>query len=165
VAAGIQIEIRYIRGPWLNVVVKGRQEGNVVSIVTTHHGPRFAVATHASEPKVLSGVWELPSKTEKPARGVKLVAVKLKVSPQDFESIDGLEGRWRFKLVIDKAGVGLFEVEGIAVVSDGNITRAENLVQLFYQEPVVLQVLLIPLIIGKGSDRYGALVRPAVGEA
>ncbi len=114
---------------------------------------------------MLSRVWEFPPDPEKAAGGIQLIRVELEVFPKNLEGVDSAKRGRRFKLMVDKAGVGFFEIKGIAVMSDGNITRAKELVQLFDQEPVVLEVLLVPLKIGQGPDYDVSFVGPAVGEA
>jgi len=164
VAARIQIEIREVRGPWLDVFEQPREEGDVMGVVSLHSGPRLAVPAHAAKPEMFTSVWEFPSEPEEGAGRVKLVRIELEMFPKNFEGINRAKrGRW-FKLVVDKSGIGFFEVEGVAVVSDGNVASAEELMQLFDQWPVILEILLVPFKVGEGPDRGHFLVCPTIGK-
>ena len=163
-AARIEIEVREINGPWFNVLIQVKEEIHVVRVVPPHDLPRFFVPTHTPEPEMFPGMWELTPDTKISAGRIKLIAIKLKVFSQNFEGVNRSVGWWRLKLVIDKAGVGLFEVEGITIMSNGDITLTEKFVEVLNERAIVLEALLIPGIVREGANSYRPLVRPAIGK-
>ena len=163
-AAGIEIEIGKVRGPWPDVVIERVKKHYVMGIITAHSGPGLAVAPHAAEPEMLPGVWKLSPYAQKTAGGVKLIGVQAELFSKDFKRVDGAVRRWRFKLVINESSVGFFEVEGIAIVGDGYVTRTEELMKFFDEFPIILEVVLVSRIIRKGPNGYFAFSFPAVGK-
>ncbi len=163
-AAGIEIQVGKIRGPWLDIVVERIKKHYVMGIITAHGSPGFPVTTHTAKPEVLPGVWKLTPYSEKTAGGIQLIGIQAELFPQDFKRINGLVRRWRFKLVVYKAGVGFFEIEGVAVVSDNYITRTEEVMQLFYERPVVVEPFLIPWIIGERPNYNRIIIGPPICE-
>ncbi len=164
-AAGIEVQVGKIRGPWLNVVIERVRKHYVMGVITAHHVPGFEIPTHTPKPEMLAGVWKLPSYTQESAGGIKLVGIQAELFPEDFKRVDGAVRRWRLKLVINKSGVGFFEVEGIAIVSNGYITGTKELMEFFYEHPVVIEIFFVPSIIREGSHCYFTLPFPAVSEA
>ncbi len=162
---GIEIQIGKIRGPWLNMVVERIKKHYVMGIITAHDFPGLLITTHASEPKMLSGVFKLTPYAKEAAGGVKLIGIQAELFPKDFKRVYGAVRRWRFKLVVDKSGVGFFEIEGIAIVSDGYITTTQELMKFFDERPVVVEDLLIAGEIRERHNRDLTLTLPTVGEA
>ncbi len=162
--ARIKIEVWEVRGPWPDVVVERSEKGDVVGVIPPHLGPGFTVPSHTAEPEVLSGVWKLPSYAKKSTGVIELIRIQLKMLPEDFESVDGFKRRRWFELVIYEPGVGLFEVKGVAVMRNGNVALAEELMKVLYKQPVVLKALLIARVIRESFDSDPALVRPPIGE-
>ena len=164
-AAGIEIQVGKIRGPWPYVFIEGRKKDHVVGVVPLHPGPGLAIPVHASKPEVLPGVWNFPTNAQETARGIKLVAVQSKLFAKDLKGIHRPVRRWRFQLVVDKASVGFFKVEGVAIVRHSNITSREQFMQLFNEHPVILDISLIPLEVWKSPDCNLLITRPLVGKA
>ncbi len=164
-AARIKIEVRKIRGPWLDIVKELVKQGDVMAVITAHRPPRLGVPPHTPKPEVFPGVWKLTPYAKESAGGVKLIAIQAELLPQNLEGVDGAVGRWRFKLMVNKSGIGFFEIEAIAVVSNGDIATAEELMEVLDQEPVVGEVLFVTRIVWEGLDRYLATALPAVREA
>ena len=160
----INIEVRKVGGPWRNVLIQVRKQGHIVSIIAPHFGPGFSITAHTSEPEMFPGVWELPSNPQESTSGVKLIAVQLEVLSQYLQSVNGTKRRRRFQLMVDKPGVGFFEIEGIAVVRNSDVAAGEELMKLLHEEPVVLEIMLVPGIMRKSADRYALITPPAVGE-
>ena len=161
----IKIEVGKIDGPWLDVLIERVKQDNVVSIIPTHLGPGLTVPPHTAKPEVLSGMWELTPDAEKSTSGVQLVGVQSELPPQDLESVYFLERWGRLQLVIEKAGIGFFKVEVVAIVGNRYVTRSKELVQLLDQNPIVLDVLLVTGVVGERTDRDFLDIGPAVGEA
>ncbi len=159
-AAGIEVQIGKVRGPWLDIVVELVRKHYVMGIITAHQGPGLLVPPHAPEPEMLPGVWKLSSYSQEAAGSVKLIGIQAELFPEDFKRIHGAVRRWRFKLVVNKPSVGFFEVEGIAVVSDGYVTRTEELVKFLDKEAIILDISLVPPIVGERSD--GDLLVPRI---
>ena len=162
--AGIQVEIGKVSGPWFDVIEEGAEEENVMCVVPPHFRPRFFVTTHAREPQMFTSMWHLPPQAEKAAGSIKLVTVQLEMFPKDLERVDLLEGRSRWQFIIYKPGIGFFEIELITVVGDGDVARAKQLVKFFHEQTVVFEVLLVPFIVGEGSNGHTLLMRPPVGK-
>ena len=163
--ASIEIQIGEIRGPWPDVTVKRIKKHYVMGIITAHLGPGVPISSHAAEPQVLPGVWKLSPYAQESASGVKLIGIQAELFPQDFKRVDGSIRRWRFKLVINKAGVGFFEVEGVAIVSNSDITRTEELMKFFDELPIILEVSSVSGEVGESPDNCLVLTLPSVGEA
>ncbi len=164
-AAGIEIEVREIRGPWLNIVVQGIKKHYVMGIITAHDGPGLTITPHTTEPEVFAGMWKLSPYAQESTGGVKLVGVQAELFPQDFKRINGAVRRWRFKVVVDKPSVGFFKVEGIAIVSDGYIAGTKELMEFFDKEPVIVEALLVERIVRKSADGHLFAITPTIGEA
>ncbi len=163
-AAGIEIEIRKVRGPWKDVIIQPAEQADVVRVVAAHFTPRPGVSAHTPKPKVLPGMWELASYTEYAASGVQLIAGHFKVFAKKFKGVDGTERRGRFELVIEKPGVGLFEIKGVTIVRDDNITLTKEFMKILYKEPIVLEMLFISGIVGEGSYGDITIPYPPIGE-
>ena len=163
--AGIEIQVGQIRSIGLDVVVERVKKHYVMGIITAHLGPGLTIPPHTPEPQVLPGVWKLSPYAKESASGVKLIGIQAELFPQDFKRVDGSIRRWRFKLVINKASVGFFEVEGVAIVSNGYITRTEELMKFFDELPIVLEIGLVPGEVRESSDNCLVLTLPAIGEA
>ncbi len=161
-ATSIKIQVWEVRGPWTNVIIKGRVKGNVVGIVSTHFGPRFSVTLHTAEPHVFPGMWQFPADTKKSTGGIKLIAVQLEVFPENRKRVNNAIRRGRFELVVKKAGVGFFSVKG-GIVGNQDIARADKRVEILHEAPVISRALFISRIIGKGFDLNALLVGPSVG--
>ena len=164
-ATRIKIQVRKIRGPWLNIVKQRVEQDDVMAIITAHRRPRFRVASHTPQPEMFPGVWKLTPYAKETTGGIKLIGIQAELLPQDLEGVDGAVGRWRFKLMVNKSGVGFFEVEGIAIVSDGYIAVTEELMKFFDEHPVMIEVLLVAGEIGQRSDNHLTIASPTVGEA
>lgn len=162
--AGIEIEIGEVRGPWANVLIEGRKKGHVMSIIPAHLGPGFSVSVHTSKPEMFAGMWELPANTKESASGVKLIAIKLEMLSEDFEGIDLFVRRWGFKLMVDKPRVGFFDIEGVAIVSDRNITRGDQLMEILYEQPVILEAILVSRVVRQCLNSDASFIGPSVGE-
>ncbi len=161
----IKIEVRKIRGPWLDIVEQRIEQDDVMAVITAHRSPRLGIASHASEPEVLPGVWKLTPDVKESTGGVKLIGIQAELFTKDLQGIDGAIRWWRFKFMVDKPGVGFFEIEAVAIVSDGDIATAQQLMEILNQEFVVREVLLITRVVWEGLDRYlSTLPLPAVGE-
>ncbi len=165
-AAGIEIQVGKIRGPWLDIVVERVKKHYVMGVITAHNFPRLDVTPHTAKPEVFPGVWQLAPYAKKSASGVKLVGVQAELFPQDFKRVNGAVRRWRCKLMIDKSGVGFFEIELIAIVRNRDITGTKELMKFFDQNPVILEGLFV----GSWEVREGpygdlVIVRPTIGEA
>lgn len=163
-AAGIKIEIRKVRGPWADIVVEPREEGNIVRIIPTHFTPRLSVATHAPKPKMLAGMWELPPYTKEAASRIELIAIQPKMLSQNLQGINSSNGGRGFKAVIYKTRIGFFEIKGVAIMGNGNIARTEEIVEFFDQGAVIREAFLIRGIVRESLDGDTSLVRPAVGK-
>ena len=161
----IEIQVRKIRGPWLDVVIKRVQEHHVVGVIAAHLLPRSGIAPHAPEPEVLPGVCYLAPYAKEATGGVKLVAIQAELLPKDLKGVHGAIRRWGFKLVVNKSGVGFFEIEGVAIVRDGDIATAQELMKILNQESVVRQVLFISRVFWEGFDSDFTVALPTVGEA
>ena len=163
--ARIEIQIGKVRSIGLNIIKERVKKHYVMGIITAHKSPGVSIALHATEPEVLPGVWKLSPYAEETARGIKLIGIQAELLPQDLEGVDGAVGRWRFKLMVNKSGVGFFEVEAIAIVSDGYIATAEELMKILDQELVVREILLVTRVAWEGLDRYLASPLPTIREA
>ena len=163
--SSIDIQIGEVWGPWSNVLIEGRKKDHVVGVVPLHPGPGLAIPVHASKPEVLPGVWNFPTNAQETARGIKLVAVQSKLFAKDLKGIHRPVRRWRFQLVVDKASVGFFKVEGVAIVRNRNITRAKDLMEVLYKEPVILQVLLVARVVWESPDGNFLFPGPTISEA
>lgn len=162
--AGIEIEIRKIRGPGGNVLVKATEEGHIVSIVPFHHAPGPRITIHAAKPEVLAGVWELPPETKERTSSVKLVAIQLECPAKNLESVYSPK-RWaRLKAVVQKAGLGFFEIEGIAIVGNRNIATREDLMKILCEHSVIFGATLVPWIIRQRSHGNGFIALEFVGK-
>ncbi len=161
----IKIEVRKIRGPWLDIVKQRIEQDDVMAVITAHRRPRLGIAPHTAEPEVLPGVWKLTPYTQKTTGGVELIGIQAELLPQDLQGVDGTIRRGRFKFMVNKPGIGFFEVEAIAIVSNGYITTAEELMEVLDKEFVVRKILLVTRVIWEGLDRYLATALPAVREA
>ncbi len=157
-AAGIEIQVGEIRGPWSDVLIERVKKGYVMGIITAHQGPGLHVPPHTAEPEMLSGVWKLTPYSKKTTGGVQLIGIQAELFPEDFKRVDGSIRRWGCKLVVEKSSVGFFEVKLIAVVSDGYITRTEELMKFFDERPVIAEVLFISRVVGQRPYNYLALV-------
>ncbi len=164
-AAGIEVQVRKIRSIGPDIIKKFIKQHYVMGIITAHSLPGFGITPHAPEPEVLPGVWKLSPYSQESAGGIKLIGIQAELFPQDFKRVYGAERRWGLKLVVQKAGVGFFEIEGIAVVSDGYVTRTEELMEFFNKSPIVIEILFVAGEVGQRLNNDLALVRPAVGEA
>ncbi len=164
-AARVKIEVREIRGPWLDVIIKRAKKHYVMGIISAHQGPGLSIPPHTAEPEVFPGVWKLTPYSQESAGGVKLIGIQAELFSEDFKRINGAVRRWRFKLVVNKSGVGFFKVEGVAVVSHSYVTRTEELMQFLDEHPIVVDVRLIPFIVGQGSNSDLFVIGPAVCEA
>ncbi len=164
-ATRIEIHVGNIRGPWPDVFVERVKKHYIMGVITAHFGPGCRIPPHTAKPEVLPGVFKLTPYAKKSTGGVKLVGIQAELFPQDFKRVNGAVRRWRFKLVIDKSGVGFFEVEGIAIVSDGYIAVTEELMKFFDEHPVMIEVLLVAGEIGQRPDGHLAVSCPTVGEA
>ena len=161
----IEIQVRKIRGPWSDIVVERVKKHYVMGIITAHLSPRLPVTTHTAEPEVLPGVWQLTPYAEEAARGVKLIGIQAELFPQDFKRVHGAVRRWRFKLMVDKSGVGFFEIEGVAIMRDGDVATTQELMKILDQEAVVRQVLFISRVFWERFDGDLAVPSPSIGEA
>ncbi len=162
----IEIQVGKIRGPWSDVLVERVKKHYVMGIITAHLGPGLLVPSHTTQPEVFSGVWKLTPYAEETARGIKLVGIQAELFPEDFKRVNRSPRRWRFKLVVDKSGVSFFEIEGIAIVGNGYITRTEELMEFFNQHPVVVGMLFISGVIGQSSDNdLTRSMFPTIGKA
>ena len=164
-AARIEIQVGKIWGPWSNIFIEGRKQGHVVGIIPAHFGPGLAVTAHTPKPKMLAGMWDLPTNAQETASGIKLIAVQSKLFAKDLKGIHRPVRRWRFQLVVDKASVGFFKIEGVAIVRHSNITSREQFMQLFNEHPVILDISLIPFEVWKSPDCNLLITRPLVGKA
>ena len=164
-AAGIEIQVRKIRGPWLDMVVERLKKNYVMGIIAAHQVPGLGIASHTAEPEVSPGVWKLTPYAKEAAGGVKLVAIQAELLPKDLKGVHGAIRRWGFKLVVNKSGVGFFEIEGVAIVRDGDIATAQELMKILNQESVVRQVLFISRVFWERLDSDLTVALPAVGEA
>lgn len=163
--ARIEIQIRKIRGPGFDILVERTKEGDIVRVVPPHFVPAFPISPHTAKPKMLTCMWEFPADTQKGTRVIKLVGIELEVFAQYLEGIDRPKwSRW-FKLMVDKSGIGLLEVEGVAIMRDGNVAGANELVKLFDEELIVLEAFFVSREIWKRADDYLAFASPAIGEA
>jgi hypothetical protein len=165
VTTRIEIQVRKIRGPWLDVVIQRVQERYVVAVIPAHLSPRFGITPHAPEPEVLPGVWHFTPYPKEAACGVKLIGIQAELLPKDLKRVDSPVWRWRFKLMVEKAGSGFWEIEAIAIVRDGDITTAQELMKILDQEPVVRQVLFISRVFWERLDSDLTVALPTVGEA
>ena len=164
--ARVEIQIRKIGGPGFYILVKSTKQGDVVRVVPTHLRPALSIPPHTTEPEMLTRVWEFPPEAQKATGRIKLIRIELEVFPEDLESIDRPKRGRRFKLMIDKPGVGLLDVEGIAVMRDDNIRTAQELVKLFNEEVVVLEMFFIAWKIWQRADGYLVVAAsPSIGEA
>ncbi len=163
-AAVIEIKVRKIRGPWQDVVKQLVKKNYVMGIITAHPFPGLGITSHTAKPEVLPGVWKLTPYAKESAGGVKLVGIQAELFPQDFKRVNGSVRRWRLKLVINKTSVGFFEVEAVAIVRDGYVTRTEEIMEFLNELPIVLEVIPIPFEVREGSDCYFALSFPTIGE-
>lgn len=163
-AARIQIEVREIRGPWLDIVIERREENNVVRVVFSHKGPGGVVSAHTTEPEVFTGMWEFAAYAEETAGDIKFIGIELEVLAENLKGVHRTKRGRRFKLMIQHPSRGFFEVEGIAIMSDGDIAGTKDFMKVFYQSPVIFQILLIPWVIREGFDGDSVLVRPSVGK-
>ncbi len=112
--------------PRTELKIDALQEGNILTVVASHGGPRLRVTTHATKPEVLPGVWEFAPHAKILAEVVQFIAVKLEVSSGDLEGIDRLVWRRRPKPMGNKPGIRLTEVKAISVVSDDYICLIED---------------------------------------
>ncbi len=163
-STGVEIEIGEIGGPWPNVVIESTEEPNVVRVIAAHFPPRLSLTSHTAKPKVLPGVWELTPDAEHSTGVVQLVARQLEMFSEDFEGIDGTECWGRFHLVVEKPSVGFFQIKGIAIVRDADITLAEQRVKILSELSIVLEAILIARVVRQSLDCDGALVHPTIGE-
>jgi len=163
--ASVEIQIGKIRGPWLDVVIERIKKHYIMGIITAHLGPGLTIPPHATEPQVLPGVWKLSPYAQESASGVKLIGIQAELFPQDFKRVDGSVRRWRFKLVINESRVGFFEVEGVAIVSNSDITRTEELMKFFDELPIILEISSVSGEVGESPDNCLVLTLPAIGEA
>ena len=161
----IEIKVGKIRGPWLNMVVERVKKNYVMGVITAHRRPGLLVTSHAPKPEVLTGVWHLTPYAEEAAGGVKLIGIQAELFPQDFKRVHGAVRRWRFKLVVDKSGVGFFEIKGVAIMRDGYVATTQELMKILDQEAVVRQVLFISRVFWERFDSDLAISGPSVGEA
>ncbi len=164
-AAGIQIEIRKVGRPAPNVLKQRAEQGHVVSIVPPHQCPSLDLASHTAEPEVFPGVWELTPDAKEPAGGVKLVAIQAELLPENLQRVDGSIRRWWLEVMIEKAGVGFFEVECVAIVCDGYVTGAKQLMELFNESSILVEGLSTVTRVIRQSPYYDFLVAgPLVSE-
>lgn len=163
-SARIKIDVRQIRGPFGDVVIKPTQQGHIVGVISFQGLKRRRVTGHAAKPQVLAGIWQLPTQPQDAASGIQLIASQIEVLSEDLKSVHRFDWRCRLETVIEKAGAGFFKVEGVAIVRDRYITSREELVKLLCQHPVVLRVFLVPWIVGKRTNRDLAIIQPFVGE-
>ena len=162
-ATRIKIEVRDVRGPRFYVSEQGRQEGDVVGVVTPHLGEAFTVAAHATKPEVLTRMWDFAPEPQCATGAIQLIRCQLEVFPKNREGINRAKrGRW-FELVVEHPCGTFFDIEG-CIMGDENIARADELVKLFYQSPVALWVLLKSGIIWKRPDGYSTFTLPSVRE-
>ena len=164
-AASIEIEVREIRGPCPYVFIQLHEQVHVMRVVPAHYLPRPFVPPHTAEPEMLSSMGELASDTQVAASGIQLVRIQAELFAEYFEGVDCTVRRWGLELVVYKPGVGFLEIEGVAVMCDGNVTRAEQLVQLFYKHPVLVKGFFVSWKIRQGSHGDLTIASPTVGEA
>lgn len=153
-AAGVQVKIRKISGPWTHMLIKRRKEGYVVSVIPTHFPKRPKVTTHTPKPKVFPGMWDLAPDLEHPAGMVKLIAGQFEVLSEQFQRVDYLERWGRFKLMVEKPGGGFWKVEGYTIVCDDDISDVKQAMQALCESHVVLHVLSESREIGQSDDSH-----------
>ncbi len=163
--AGIEIQVRKIRGVWHDVVIERIKKHYVMGIITAHQGPGLHVAPHTAKPEVLAGVFKFTPYAKESAGGVKLIGVQAELFPQDFKRVNGAVRRWRFKLVVEKSGVGFFKVEGVAIVSDNYITTTKDLMEFFDKSPVIIEGLFVSRVVRQSADCHLFAITPTIGEA
>ncbi len=163
--AGIEVQVRKIRSIGPDIIKELIKKHYVMGIITAHRLPRLEVSPHAPEPEVLPGVFKLTPYAEESAGHIKLIGIQAELFPQDFKRVDSTVRRWGLKLVVQKAGVGFFEIEGVAVVSDGYVTRTEELMEFFNKSPIVIEILFVAGEVGQCFNNDPLLVRPTIGEA
>ncbi len=164
-AARIEVQVGKIRGPWLDVVVERVHKYYIMGIIAAHLRPCLRVTPHTAKPEVLPGVWKLTPYAKEATSGVKLVGIQAELFPKNLQSVDGTIRRWRLKLVVNKSGVGFFEVESVAIVRDGYIATTEELVEFLNEEPVLIATLFISGVVRESSDMNLVFPLPLVSEA
>ncbi len=163
--ARIQIKVGEVRGPWLDIVKERIGKHYVVGVITAHRFPGLPVAPHATKPEMLPGVFEFTPYSQESAGGVKLIAVQSKLFAKDLKRIYRSVRRWRFQLVIDKAGVGFFEIKGVAIMRDSNITCREQFMQFFNERPIILDILSEGREVRQSADGNMTVIGPPVRKA
>lgn len=164
-SAGIKVEIGKISGPWEDIVIESAEEADIVRIIARHLSPSAKIAVHAAKPKMLPGVWKLTTDTQEGTGIIKLVAIKLKMPAEKFKGVYGAEWRGRFQLVVEKPGVGFFQIKGVAIVCDDDIAFAKENVEVLCKSSIVLEAIAIALIIRERPDGDVPFISPTVGEA
>jgi hypothetical protein len=109
-------EIRVGGGPRTQFEVYPLKQGDILTIVAAHGGPRFWVTAHATEPEMLSGMRELAADPEVFAKVIQFIAIELEVPPGNLEGVHRLVWARRLHPLSDEAGVGLPQVEAIPIV-------------------------------------------------
>jgi hypothetical protein len=66
--------------------------------------------------------------------------------------------------MVDKAGVGFFEIEGVAIVGDRNIASTQQRMKILCKKPVTLEVLFKTWVIRQSPHGDNFFISPTISK-
>ena len=123
--------------PRLQAVEDFLKEPNVPSVVSLHLLDGLALPTHTAFPQVETCVWKLAAYVEIGTKVIEFVGEETELPPSQQEGVEPFDIGYGSELVLDKAGVRLFSVEGHAIVSDNEVGLGDQRME-FFAEPVII---------------------------